>query len=124
MPQSSDIRHVSRNSRPRIKLLSTEKKKKKRGRRNYVRHPKFKVNWTEEEVSHQFIILIRYCAVQDRKLLELVNAFGSSSWQRIIKMLPGKSEIKCHTRWLELSNASINDSWTEEEDNLLRDLVR
>ena len=40
-------------------------------------------------------------------------------------MAPGKSEIKCHMRWLELNNCShyAKGSWTKEEDQVLLSIV-
>ena len=54
-----------------------------------------------------------------------VNQFGNNSWNRISKLMPGKSEIKCHTRWLELNNVSncVTGTWTREEDLILMQLV-
>ena len=37
--------------------------------------------------------------------------------------MPNKSEIKCHTRWLELTNKTVTGAWTEQEDTKLRNLV-
>ena len=37
---------------------------------------------------------------QDELLLKLVSMYGENSWNRISKKIAGKSEIKCHTRWL------------------------
>ena len=54
-----------------------------------------------------------------------VDKFGQNSWNRISKLLPGKSEIKCHTRWLELNNCShfAKGTWTKEEDQILTKIV-
>ena len=53
-----------------------------------------------------------------------VNQLGPNSWNRIMRLMPGKSEIKCHTRWLELSNAhEFIGPWTPEEDKTLAKLV-
>ena len=68
-----------------------------------VYNPKFKVCWTNEE---------------DEKLLILVKQFGTKSWNRVSKTIK-KSEIKCHTRWLELTNNSAKcdtGTWTLDED--------
>ena len=53
-------------------------------------------------------------------MLILVKQFGHNSWNRVSKII-GKSEIKCHTRWLELANISRCDTgtWTNHEDLLL-----
>ena len=39
--------------------------------------------------------------------------------------MPGKSEIKCHTRWLELNDVShcVTGTWTLPEDKILIELV-
>lgn len=54
-----------------------------------------------------------------------VDRFGQNSWNRISKLLPGKSEIKCHTRWLELNNCShfAKGTWTRQEDEILTRIV-
>jgi len=46
--------------------------------------------------------------------------YGKNAWNRICKVT-GKSEIKCHKRWLELNDKSdmAIASWTKEEDDLL-----
>ena len=52
-----------------------------------------------------------------------VNQYGSNSWNRISK-LSGKSEIKCHMRWMELNNRGRESGvWSEEEDRVLIQLV-
>lgn len=41
-----------------------------------------------------------------------------------MKLLPGKSEIKCHMRWMELTNRGQSAGpWTPEEDRALIQLV-
>ena len=62
---------------------------------------------------------------QDQKLLVLVREFGESSWNRISKLLL-KSEIKCHKRYLELSNRSdmATANWSKEEDEYLMKTVK
>jgi len=65
-----------------------------------------------------------FTAEMDTRMLSLVNRFGESSWNRISKEL-GKSEIKCHKRYLELSGRSdmVGAPWSKAEDELLRDIV-
>lgn len=60
----------------------------------------------------------------DKKLLELVKQFGESSWNRVSKIMH-KSEIKCHKRYLVLSNRQemASASWSKEEDAKLTSLV-
>mmetsp|Transcript_9897 Transcript_9897/g.11721 ORF Transcript_9897/g.11721 Transcript_9897/m.11721 type:complete len:110 (-) Transcript_9897:1460-1789(-) len=68
---------------------------------------------------------IQWSTAEDEKLLGFVEKFGQNSWNRISKLLPGKSEIKCHTRWLELNNCShfAKGTWTKEEDEILTRIV-
>ena len=42
---------------------------------------------------------------QDMRLKAMVKKYGENSWNRISKLL-GKSEIKCHKRYLELTGRS------------------
>lgn len=60
----------------------------------------------------------------DANLLRLVKELGETSWSRISKLL-GKSEIKCHKRYLELTNQShlANAPWSKEEDELITQIV-
>ena len=52
-----------------------------------------------------------------------VNQFGTTAWNRISKLI-GKSEIKCHMRWLDLNNIGRETGvWLEDEDRLLVQLV-
>jgi len=57
--------------------------------------------------------------------LSLVERFGENSWNRISKLML-KSEIKCHKRYLELSNRShmVSAAWSKEEDDLLARIVK
>lgn len=68
-----------------------------------------KVEWTKE---------------QDEQLLRCVKQYGHISWKRISKFLL-KSEVRCHNRYLELTNASdkLRSTWSVEEDKLLRKCV-
>ena len=60
------------------------------------------------------------------KLKRYVDQFGTNSWNRICKLLPGKSEIKCHTRWLALTNCQnfVMGTWTQKEDKILTESVK
>lgn len=60
----------------------------------------------------------------DKRLMELVKQFGESSWNRVSKIMH-KSEIKCHKRFLVLSDRQemASASWSKEEDAKLTSLV-
>lgn len=45
--------------------------------------------------------VVEWSAAEDGLLLRYVDNFGPNSWNRISKLMSvGKSEIKCHMRWL------------------------
>ena len=54
-----------------------------------------------------------------------MRELGETAWSRISKLL-GKSEIKCHKRYLELSDRShmANAPWSKAEDETLTAIVR
>lgn len=81
-----------------------------RGRKIRERKPKYKSPWSQED---------------DQKLLDLVALYGENSWNRISKKIHGKSEIKCHTRWLDITNCShfARGGWSKEEDRILTEIV-
>ena len=53
-----------------------------------------------------------------------MKKYGENSWNRISKIM-GKSEIKCHKRYLELSDRShmVSAAWSKSEDELLTRIV-
>jgi myb proto-oncogene protein len=55
----------------------------------------------------------------------LVDKFGDQRWNKVSKCMPGRSEIQCFNRWLELKNDSFvsKGPWTREEDDILRQMV-
>ena len=54
-----------------------------------------------------------------------MRELGETAWSRISKLL-GKSEIKCHKRYLELSDRShmANAPWSKAEDETLTAIVK
>ena len=64
-------------------------------------------------------------AEEDAKLMELVRQHGSPKW-RVISKYMQKSMIKCHTRYLQLTEQSdqANSRWTKEQDEILLDFVK
>jgi hypothetical protein len=55
----------------------------------------------------------------------LIEKFGDQRWNKVSKCMPGRSEIQCFNRWLELKNESFvsKGPWTPEEDEVLRAMV-
>ena len=65
-------------------------------------------------------------SIQDTILTSLVEKYGTNSWNRISKSIADKSEIKCHTRWLELNNLEnfSRGTWSKQEDQKLIEKVQ
>ena len=57
--------------------------------------------------------------------MELVKQYGTTKW-RVISKYMQKSMIKCHTRYLQLTEQSdqANSRWTKEQDEILLDFVK
>ena len=79
------------------------------GQKASKRNRKSKHVWTED---------------QDRQLLECVKLYGDKTWRRISNLI-GKTEIRCHNRYLELmkGKAQPKTKWTPEEDEILTKAV-
>ena len=61
---------------------------------------------------------------EDKQLIHCMEIHGDKSWRYISKIMM-KSMIKCHKRFLELSNQTdvLKTRWTEEEDAILKEYV-
>ncbi len=55
----------------------------------------------------------------------MIEELGTTNWARIARRIPGKSEIKCHKRWLLINRQDHlhKSGWTAEEDKKLRLIV-
>jgi len=55
----------------------------------------------------------------------VIQELGTENWARIARRVPGKSEIKCHKRWLLINRQDHlqKGGWTEEEDVKLKLVV-
>lgn len=59
---------------------------------------------------------------EDLLLLELVHKYGENNWRIIADEMPGRNVRQCHDRWVKYLSPDINtDSWSEEEDKLLKE---
>lgn len=62
----------------------------------------------------------KFTSNEDAMLKSLVEMHGTSDWQYISQLLPGRNARQCRDRWLYyLSPDVINGPWTQEEENLL-----
>lgn len=57
---------------------------------------------------------------EDKILKEAVYQFGTTDWNKISKLIPGKNARQCRERWNNYANPQISTKpWTKEEDELL-----
>lgn len=57
---------------------------------------------------------------EDQKLQNAVEKYGTGSWIRISRFVPGRNSKQCRERWMgQLSPTIRKESWTIEEDEIL-----
>ncbi|CAI0476376.1 unnamed protein product [Linum tenue] len=62
---------------------------------------------------------------EDHLLTKTVQKFQGRRWRLIAECLPGRSISQCFYRWHRVLNPSIfKGTWTKEEDDCIRELVR
>jgi hypothetical protein len=61
---------------------------------------------------------------EDDMLRSLIEDHGNTDWKVVAKMLPGRTETACQTRWQKvLKRGLVRGPWTEQEDQKLAILV-
>eukprot|EP01089_Gocevia_fonbrunei_P019137 TRINITY_DN6675_c0_g2_i3.p1 TRINITY_DN6675_c0_g2~~TRINITY_DN6675_c0_g2_i3.p1 ORF type:complete len:317 (+),score=95.79 TRINITY_DN6675_c0_g2_i3:144-953(+) len=66
----------------------------------------------------------RWSADEDMKLTLAVKAYGSKNWIKIQKHVPGRTDVQCRERWVNILNPQLNNGpWTDEEDVRLKDAI-
>lgn len=64
----------------------------------------------------------RWSTAEDLRLRLAVRAYGAKHWAKIQAHVPGRTDVKCRERWMNvLDPALTNAPWTDTED---RDLIR
>lgn len=66
-------------------------------------------NWTEEE---------------DELLMTMAEKYDFKNWNGVADNLTGRSAIQCSARYKRIRPGIIKGAWTEEEDELLLDLLK
>ncbi|KAG6542223.1 hypothetical protein Mapa_016351 [Marchantia paleacea] len=66
----------------------------------------------------------RWSVEEDKRLNWAVSLHGARKWKQIANHVPGRTDIQCRERWCNVLNPEIKlDTWTEEEDQTLRESV-
>ncbi|XP_043696317.1 uncharacterized protein LOC122646781 isoform X1 [Telopea speciosissima] len=67
----------------------------------------------------------RWTVDEDKRLKVAVMLFGPKSWSKIAKFVPGRTQVQCRERWVNVLDPSLNlGEWTEEEDNKLEAAIK
>jgi hypothetical protein len=66
-------------------------------------------NWTNEE---------------DELLMKMAEKYDFKNWNAVAEHLSGRSAIQCSARYKRIKPGIIKGAWTEEEDELLLDLLK
>ncbi|KAF5188055.1 Myb protein [Thalictrum thalictroides] len=63
----------------------------------------------------------RWTVEEDKHLKVAVVLFGSKTWNKIAKFVPGRTQAQCRERWVNVLDPALNLArWTEEEDSRLK----
>jgi hypothetical protein len=63
----------------------------------------------------------KWTADEDSKLKEAVQTHGGKNWDKIAKLVPGRAQVQCRSRWHNVLNAKFDSTprhtgkWTEDE---------
>ncbi|XP_077242194.1 uncharacterized protein LOC143882613 [Tasmannia lanceolata] len=66
----------------------------------------------------------RWSVDEDKRLKIAVMLFGPKQWMKIAQFVPGRTQVQCRERWLNVLDPSLNlEKWTEEEDYKLKEAI-
>ena len=74
-----------------------------------------------DDTGSRTIVKHKFTPSEDMRLHELVTQNGTASWKTIARYMPNRSSRQCRERWKYYlaTGATQQDTWTQEEDNLL-----
>ncbi|CAO2820494.1 unnamed protein product [Amaranthus hypochondriacus] len=66
----------------------------------------------------------RWSTDEDKRLRVAVTLFGYKSWHRIAQFVPGRTQVQCRERWVNVLDPSLkHGEWTKEEDMKLKEAI-
>ncbi|KAK9116161.1 hypothetical protein Sjap_015108 [Stephania japonica] len=66
----------------------------------------------------------RWTVEEDKCLKVSVTLFGAKAWNKIAQFVPGRTQVQCRERWLNVLDPSLNlGEWTGEEDAKLKEAI-
>lgn len=61
---------------------------------------------------------------EDKRLRVAATLFGRKSWYRIAQFVPGRTQVQCRERWVNILDPFLNHGkWTEEDDMRLKEAI-
>lgn len=67
----------------------------------------------------------RWNADEDALLQRAVQLYGAGNWTKIQRLIPGRTDMQCRERWVNILQPSINrGQFTQEETDQLLELVK
>lgn len=64
----------------------------------------------------------RWTAEEDKMLTFAVGAYGVGNWVKIQQHVPGRTDVQCRERWVNILSPNVKSGpWTAEEDRKLRE---
>lgn len=62
----------------------------------------------------------RFSVEEDQIILDLINEIGTTDWEMISKLMPGRNKRQVRERWINYLRPDLNKKpWTKEEEELL-----
>jgi hypothetical protein len=74
--------------------------------------------WTDDE---DMVSIIRLNKIHSFQLLiASVNKYGPHDWPRIAHMVPGRTDVQCRARWVDVLDYKRNNApWSLDEDEAI-----
>ncbi|CEP18286.1 hypothetical protein [Parasitella parasitica] len=67
----------------------------------------------------------RWNTEEDALLKRAVYLYGAGNWTKIQRLIPGRTDMQCRERWVNILQPSVNrDKFTQEETDRLVELVK
>lgn len=94
-------------------------------------HILMKLSQNEKEILENYYMIkiknirtkSKFTALEDSKLKDLVNQYGTLDWKKISNYMTGRTARQCRERWINYLSPNTNSSpFTSDEDELLRKL--
>lgn len=102
------------------------------GEKNWQQVAHFLEGRTGQQCLHRWLKTLnpgirrgKWSEEEDKRLTLAIAAYGSKNWIKVQKHVPGRTDVQCRERWVNILDPNLkNESWTPEEDQRLIEAVR